>query len=412
MSVGGLVPKVNLTSRFIRLSVCPAGARRVDFFDPNFPGFMLEVRASGRKTFYQRYRDSYGRERQFKIGSARFLTVFQARRKARAVVAKAILGSDPQKERQELRSIPTLSQFARESYLPFAKNAKRSWRTDDTVLRLHILPELGHITFDQVSDRNIAELLRQLREAGYASGTTNRVLVLLRFMFNLGRKWGVPGCVSNPTTGLKTTPDVCRQRFLTNEETQRLLQALDADENKVAACAIKLLLLTGGRRNEITQAKWEYVNWDQRTLLVPIAKSGQARLIRLNTAALELLCSLPRLPSNPYVFPSPVTGRPSASLHFPWSRIRKRSGLLDVRLHDLRHSFASFLVNRGVSLYVVQGLLGHSHARATQRYAHLTNDTLADAAELIRAVILPCADASIGSEKQGCDLWRQTAPSS
>jgi site-specific recombinase XerD len=120
----------------------------------------------------------------------------------------------------------------------------------------------------------------------------------------------------------------------------------------------------------------------------------------------------PRLQGNPYIFPSPITGRPSASLHFPWSRIRKRSGLLDVRLHDLRHSFASFLVNRGVSLYVVQGLLGHSQARATQRYAHLTSDPLADAAELIRAVILPCADASIGSEKQGCDLWRQTAPSS
>ena len=172
-----------------------------------------------------------------------------------------------------------------------------------------------------VSDQNIAELLRQLREAGYASGTTNRVLVLLRFMFNLGRKWGVPGCINNPTTGMKTTPDVCRQRFLTNEEAQRLLLALDADENRVAACAIKLLLLTGGRRNEITYAKWEYVNWDQRTLLVPIAKSGHARLIRLNTAAVELLRllrSLPRLQGNPYIFPSPVTGRPSASLHFPW----------------------------------------------------------------------------------------------
>ena len=88
------------------------------------------------------------------------------RRKARAVVAEAILGSDPQKERQELPSIPTLSQYVRESYLPFAKNAKRSWRTDETALRLHILPELGHITLDQISDRNIAELLRQLRDAG------------------------------------------------------------------------------------------------------------------------------------------------------------------------------------------------------------------------------------------------------
>ena len=168
--------------------------------------------------------------------------------------------------------------------------------------------------------------LRRLRDAGYASGTTNRVLILIRFIYNLGRKWGVPGCGKNPATGLKTVPDVCRERFLTNQEAQRLLSALDADENRVAACAIKLLLLTGGRRNEITQAKWEYVNWEHRTLLVPIAKSGKARLIRLNSAALELLRSVPRLQNNPYIFPSPVTGRPSTSLHFPWTRIRKRSG--------------------------------------------------------------------------------------
>jgi integrase len=413
---GGLqVPKASLTSRFIRQSVCPAGVRKIDFFDESFPGFMLEIRASGGKTFYQRYRDAYGRERQFKIGPAHVLTATQARRKARAIVAEAILGSDPQKERQELRSTPTLSQFVRETYLPFAKNAKRSWRTDETVLRLHILPELGHFALDQVSDQTVVVLLRQLREAGYASGTTNRVLVLLRFMFNLGRKWGVPGCRDNPTIGLKTTPDVCRQRFLTNEEAQRLLLALDADENRIAAFAVKLLLLTGGRRNEITYAKWEYVSWDERTLLVPIAKSGRSRLIRLNTPALELLRSLPRLQGNPYIFPSPITGRPSASLHFPWSRIRKRCGLLDVRLHDLRHSFASFLVNRGISLYIVQGLLGHSQVRATQRYAHLTSETLLDAAEVVRSVILPSGDAPIASEKHrwaGSDLWRQTAPSS
>ena len=351
------MPKVVLTSSLVRCGVCPPGVRRVDYFDSAFPGFFLEVRASGGKTFYQRYRDERGRERQFKIGSAGVLTVSQARRKAKAVLARAILGSDPQQERKELRTIPTLAEFVRDSYLPFVKNAKRSWRTDETVLRIHILPKLGHLPLDQISDENVADLLRRLRDAEYASGTTNRVLILIRFIYNLGRKWGVPGCGKNPATGLKTVPDVCRERFLTNQEAQRLLSALDADENRVAACAIKLLLLTGGRRNEITQAKWEYVNWPHRTLLVPIAKSGKARLIRLNSAALELLRSVPRLENNPYIFPSQVTGRPSTSLHFPWTRIRKRSGLTDVRLHDLRHSFASFLVNKGVSLYVVQGLI-------------------------------------------------------
>jgi hypothetical protein len=176
------MPRVVLTSSLVRCGVCPPGARRVDYFDATFPGFFLEVRASGGKTFYQRYRDERGRERQFKIGSARVLTVSQARRQAKAVLARAILGNDPQRERKELRTIPTLSEFVRDSYLPFVKNAKRSWRTDETVLRIHILPKLGHLPLDQISDENVADLLRRLRDAGYASGTTNRVLILIRFL--------------------------------------------------------------------------------------------------------------------------------------------------------------------------------------------------------------------------------------
>ena len=381
------MPKAKLTLSFVRHCDCPEGTRKVDFFDESLPGFMLEMRSSGGKTFYQRYRDAHGRERQFKIGSAHVLTVTQARRKARSLLARITLGSDPQQERRELRAMPTLAEFVHETYLPYAKDVKRSWKTDETILRIHVLRKFGALTLDQISNQAIADLLRRMHDAKYATGTTNRVLVLLRYMFNLAIKWGVPGACKNPTAGLKTTPDVYRERFLTSDETSRLLGALDADENQVAACAIKLLLLTGARRNEITYAKWEYIIWEQRTLLVPRSKTGRPRMIRLNSAALELLRSVPRVEGNPFVFPSPSTGRPSPSMHFPWLRIRKRAGVLDIRLHDLRHSFASFLVNQGVSLYVVQELLGHTQARTTQRYAHLADTTLADAAEVVRNVI-------------------------
>ena len=388
------MPKTALSAIFVRQCECPQGARRIDFFDAAIPGFMLEVRCTGGKTFYQRYRDAHGRERQFKIGSADILTVTQARRKARSILAEAILGRDPQKEREELRSIPTLAEFVDESYMPYAKNVKRSWQTDETILRIHILRKLGALHLDEITNQAIADLLSRMRDQGYASGTVNRVLILLRYIYNLARKWGMPGSAMNPTAGLKTAPDVCRERFLAHEEVERLLSALDTDENRVAASAIKLLLLTGARRNEVTHARWEHVNWEKRTLLVPRAKSGRPRSIHLNSAAVDLLRSIQPTDDNPFIFPSPVTGRPSPSLHFPWWRIRERAGLLDVRLHDLRHSFASFLVNQGVSLYVVQGLLGHTQARTTQRYAHLANDTLADAAEVVRDVILHRSNGS------------------
>ena len=348
---------------------------------------MLEIRASGGKTFYQRYSDERGRERQYKIGPADVISIDQARKKARMVLAQAILGDDPQARRRELREIPTLAELVRDRYLPHVKAYKRSWKTDETVFRVHILPVLGAMPIDQISGDAIADLMQRMRDKGYASGTINRVLILIRFIFNLARKWKIAGAKENPTVGLNTAPDVQRDRFLSPEETHHLIASIRIDENRSAANTIMLLLLTGARRNEVSHAKWDYIDWERQTLLVPISKTGRPRVIALNGQAMALLRALPRLDNNPYIFPSPITGRPCPSLHFPWTRIKERAGLDGVRLHDLRHSFASFLVNEGVSLYVVQGLLGHTQPRTTQRYAHLAQHTLNNAAEIVAQVI-------------------------
>jgi len=390
------MPSAPLTAQFVRTATCPADRVKVDFFDTDQKGFLLEVRASGGKTFYQRYFDAYGRQRQFKLGPAGVLSVEQARRAGRSAVAEALLGTDPQARRQELRSIPTLNQLVRDRYLPHARASKRSWKTDEIVLRIHILPALGRLTLDQITGEHIAGLINEMRAKGYAGGTTNRVLVLLRYVFNLARKWNVPGASVNPTAGLTTAPEVQRQRFLTPEETQRLIASINADDNQLAAKAIMLLLLTGARRNEITQAKWDHVDWKKQTLLVPVSKSGKPRIVALNGTAIALLQSLPRAAAAEHIFPSPITGHPFASLFYPWDRIRSRAGLVDVRLHDLRHSFASFLVNQGVSLYVVQGLLGHTQPRMTQRYAHLAPQTLLDAAEVVASLIQGAAPGGGG----------------
>lgn len=398
------MPVTSLTAAFVRSAVCPPGKSKVDYFDDTAPGFLLEVRATGGKTFYQRYTDARGAQHQVRIGPAYALTITKAKKKGREILSRALLGEDPHAEKLRLRSIPTLTQFARDNYLPHAKGYKRSWKTDETMLRVHILPYLGRLHLDEISPSDVGQVLTRLRDQGYAAGTVGRALVILRFIFNLAKKWRIPGVPENPTAPFKVPADVERNRFLTAEEASRLIASIEADQNQIAAKAIMLLLLTGARRNEVTQAKWAEVDWERARLTVPFSKSGKPRRISLNSSALALLRSVPRSSGNPYIFPSPRTWRPSPQIFFPWDRIRKRAGLDSLRLHDLRHSFASFLVNNGTSLYVVQNLLGHAHGRTTQRYAHLASDTLSDAAEIVATVLRAPKDQSQenGNGKPAC----------
>jgi integrase len=379
------MPVVTLTPKFVRASVCTEG-RKIDFFDSRQRGLMLEVRETGGKTFYLRYTDERSRERHIKIGPADIIRLRDAREKARTLLAQTILGKNPQEERATRRRIPRYSDFIAERYLPFIKTYKRSWTTDETMLRQHVLPAFSGLHVDEISAEHVSSLVSGMQAAGYASGTVNRAIIITRYSLRLAAKWQVIPEGQNPTRHFRCAADVQRQRFLDLSEVERLIGAINQDCNRLAAPAILLLLLTGARRNEILWAKWEFIDYRAKTLLVPLSKSGKPRQIVLSDDALSIIGKIGRT-DNPYLFPLPETGAPPKSLFFPWERMRKRAGLENVRLHDLRHTYASLLVNDGISLFVVQNLLGHANCRATQRYSHLNAETLAHAAGLVASSI-------------------------
>lgn len=382
------MPHANLTAKFVSTVACPPGKRKVEYIDSSLEGFFVEVLATGIKTYYQRYIDAHKRQRQIRIGRVGIVPHEEARKRALQIKADVSLGKNPKQGSEDLKEIPTLKEFAQQRYLPFVSQAKRSWASDEIIIRRHLLPALGNLYLDEITPDQIIRMMTNMRSAGFANGTCNRPVIILRYMLNLASDWGIPRMERNPAKKVALFEETERQRFLSLTETKTLIEAVRADDNRLAANAIELLLLTGGRRNEITHARWADVDLEKGTLLVPLSKSGKPRTIAINAAAIDLIGRLPSRGKSAWLFPSPRTDKPCQSLYYPWERIRKRAGLHDLRLHDLRHSYASNLVNGGVSLYVVQQLLGHSNPRTTQRYSHLERDTLSQASEIAAQTVL------------------------
>lgn len=214
--------------------------------------------------------------------------------------------------------------------------------------------------------------------------TCNRMLVLMKFIFNCAIRWDILPAKGNPCVGVDPFEDNgARERYLTKQEVGRLFDELDRNPNVQVGQVIRLLLYTGARKRELLDARWERIDFDRRLLTVPLSKSGKPRYIPLSDAAMEILQSLPRQDGVPWVFFNPKTKKPLVSMFYAWDSIRKKVGLDDVRLHDLRHSYASFLVNAGRSLYEVQKLLGHYDPKVTMRYAHLSPGALIEAANVV-----------------------------
>lgn len=376
------MPKCALTQKFIVECTCSEGIKKVEFFDEKQKGLVLEVRQSGGKTFYLRMPDKRRKIRYYRLGYANDINLSQARELCQSLRTQIVMGEDPKQNRAILEAMPTLNQLFTDWYLPYVQSYKRSWRIDVSVFKTHIQPVFGHKHLDEITRPQITRLHQSIKTTGKASATANRVLIILRYMFNLViEKWQFPGITSNPAIKIPMFQENNKkERFLTDEEIQSLSRASRQTSNPLFPIMIGLLLVTGVRKNELLKAEWKDVDLDKKSWKIPMSKSGYARYIPLNETALHLFFNLRRIGScGTFVFPNPRTGKPYTQISGIWKRVRKLAGLPDLRLHDLRHSFASMLVNSGRTLYEVQQLLGHSQINVTQRYAHLSHDTLLEA---------------------------------
>ncbi len=372
----------NFTQWLVNRAVCEEGKDKARFNDKRCKGLMLEVRPTGTKTYFLRYRDQRGKYKQIKLGRGDDISVSQARELGHKMLGNVAMGRDPQEEKKVARTVPTFQEFAGQKYLPFIKGYKKSWDTDESLLRNHIIPRFGKLHLDEITREDIMGFHQDKLSSGAAPASANRLVVLMRYMFNLAIEWEIGGMKTNPTKGvILAEENNARERYLSEAELLRLRKEVKESENKLLEPIVLLLILTGARKREVLDACWEDIDFERKTWRFPVTKSGKPRTVPLSFNALEILKGLPRV--NEFIFPSPKTGKPFVSIFNSWNQARKRAGLEDVRVHDLRHSFASFLVNGGRSIYEVGRLLGHTQIKTTMRYAHLSDETLMEAVNVV-----------------------------
>lgn len=262
------MPVHKLTDDLVANLTCPQGRAHVEYFDTLMRGLYVDVLANGRMAFRVRYRHD-GKKRAHTLGNARLLTVAEARDLARTALRKVIAGGDPKAAHQPIDG-PTIEHFYTQQYLPYVKSYKRSWNTDETMIRVHLVPALGDRAMGSLIPPDIARLVESMKTRGYAAGTINRVLVLLRYGYSLALRWRINGVDNNPAKELKNLKEDNKiERYLSPEQTSQLLTAVRRSQNPLLADIVAFLLFTGARKREALDAKWKDVDWRQKPGVFP-----------------------------------------------------------------------------------------------------------------------------------------------
>jgi len=392
-------------------SLVPKGNSELVLWDNEIRGFGVRARNGGAKTYILHYRAGTGRTallRKFTIGRhGSPWTPHTARIEAKRLLGLVASGEDPAETRSADRRAITMAELC-DLYLEEGATHKKpsTLKADRARIIHHIKPLLGRKNVEKTVRADIERMMIDVKNGTTASsrpkdqrrpagslpkggpGVAAQCVALVSTLFSFAITRGMRS--DNPARGIKKPPVRKMERFLSEEEIGRLATALQVESEKsrnpYPSAAITLLMLTGARRSEIFGLQWQNVDFDRKCLRLPDSKTG-AKIIYLNEPALELLRSLPRLSNNLHVIPGTHDGGAFIGIDKVWVRVRATAGLHGVRLHDLRHSFASMGIIDGLSLPVIGGLLGHKHVATTARYAHLAAELLRAANNLVGARI-------------------------
>ena len=354
-------------------------------WDDEIKGFGVRVRPSGRKTYIVKYR-LRGRTVKATIGPHGSVTPAAARTRAAEQITAARTGLDLKGHTFSNTRAPTVEQLANrfiEEYLP-AHCKPSTQRQYTQMIRDYIVPKFGNRRVPDIQRVDVAALHHDLRDKPH---TANRTLATTSRMFTLAEIWGLRPDGSNPCRNIRQFREHRRQRFLSDEEYRRLGAVLneverEGSEPPSAVAAIRLLMYTGCRKSEILNLRWEHVHLEPGELRLPDSKSG-AKIVHLGEPAIDVLRTLKQDADDAWVISGPNPDKPLRDVYHQWNRIRKRAGIPDVRIHDLRHSYASGALLVGEGLTMIGKLLGHNKVETTSRYAHLANDPLKAAANRI-----------------------------
>lgn len=378
---------MTLTDAIVKSAKCD-NQKRIELCDTVVKGLLLEVRPSGSATYSVRYKKD-GQTKYAPIGSSSIVTLAEARKRAKAIRAEIALGADPRGELKKQRQMLTLEEFWTKHYTVYAAPRKRSFNRDEQLWRIRIQPKFGKMRLNQITRHQVQTFHTALLAEGLAPASCDHHLKLMKYMFNLAHDWELYEG-PNPIARVPLfNADNKVQNILSDTELKKLVTVLQTDENRPVCLIIQWLLCTGMRLGATLEIRWDQLDRNRRVLVIPstISKSKRNASIPLNDSAMAILDQLDTEGTYDHLFINPKTERPFVNVTKSWNRIRKQAGLPHFRLHDGRHTYASLLACSGVSLYVIQNLLNHQSPVTSQRYSHLSPETLLRASNNASAAI-------------------------